>query len=86
MEGMNLLMIRAELLLTTAHDISNFVSVINCDGTTDHYALVNEDGTLSVNARSYLGVLYAATEFGKLYLVNQTESGKFPIGIDEYRA
>lgn len=79
-------MIRAEIQLTTAQDIADFVSVINTDGTPNHYAICNEDGTLYVNARSYLGMLYAATEFERLYLVNQTEDGKFPKGIDEYRA
>lgn len=79
-------MIRAHIQLTTAQDIANFVSVINTDGTPNHYTITNEDGSLSVNARSYLGMLYAATEFERLYLVNQTEDGEFPKGIDEYRA
>lgn len=79
-------MIRAQIQLTTAQDIANFVSALNADGTPNHYVITNEDGSLSVNARSYLGMLYAATEFEYLYLVNQTEDGKFPKGIDEYRA
>lgn len=79
-------MIRAEIRLTTAQDIANFVSALNADGTPNHFTIVNEDGTLSVNARSYLGTLYAATEFGRIFLINQTEDGKFPSGIDNYRA
>ena len=79
-------MIRAEIQLTTTQDIADFVSIINMDGTPNHYAITNEDGSLSVNARSYLGMLYAATEFEYLYLVNQTEDGEFPKGIDKYRA
>lgn len=79
-------MIRAEILLTTIEDVSNFVSVLNHDGTIDKYELTNTAGNLNVDARSYLGTLYAATEFGKLYLVNRTEDGKFPSGIDTYRA
>lgn len=79
-------MIRAEIQLTTAQDVADFVSVINTDGTPNHYAISNEDGTLYVNARSYLGILYATTEFGRIFLVNQTEDGKFPFGIDKYRA
>lgn len=72
-------MIRAEILLTTAQDVNKFVSIINRDGSADKYILTNVDGDLNVSARSYLGALYAATEFGKLYLVNQTEDGKFPM-------
>ncbi len=79
-------MIRAEILLTTARDVNKFVSIINHDGSADKYVLTNAGGDLNVSARSYLGALYAATEFGKLYLVNQTEDGKFPNGIDDYRA
>lgn len=79
-------MIRAEILLTTAQDVNKFVSIINHDGSADKYVLTNVSGDLNVSARSYLGALYAATEFGKLYLVNQTEDGKFPSGIDDYRA
>ena len=63
-------MIRAEILLTTAQDVNKFVSIINRDGSADKYILTNVDGDLNVSARSYLGALYAATEFGKLYLVN----------------
>lgn len=79
-------MIRAEILLTTTRDVNKFVSIINHDGSADKYVLTNAGGDLNVSARSYLGALYAATEFGKLYLVNQTEDGKFPNGIDDYRA
>lgn len=79
-------MIRAEILLTTAQDVNKFVSIINHDGSADKYVLSNASGDLNVSARSYLGALYAATEFGKLYLINQTEDGKFPNGIDDYRA
>ena len=79
-------MIRAQIQLITAQDVANFVSVINADGTSNHYVITNEDSSLSVNARSYLGMLYAATEFEYLYLVNQTDDGKFPFGIDKYRA
>lgn len=79
-------MIRAEILLTTVHDVDQFVSLINHDGSIDKYILTNAEGDLNVSARSYLGVRYAAAEFGKLYLVNQTEDGVFPNGIDDYRA
>ena len=39
-----------------------------------------------VNARSFLGVLYMSAEYNdNLFLVNDTEDGKFPFFVDKYR-
>lgn len=78
-------MIRANLNLDTAMEIAEFVKILNSDGTTAKYSLENFDGSYSVNARSYLGVLYATAEFGDLFLVNKNNDGIFPNGIDKFR-
>lgn len=78
-------MIRVNLSLETASEISEFVSIINSDGSTSKYVLEDFDGSFTVNARSYLGVLYATAEFGDLYLINATNDGSFPNGIDKFR-
>lgn len=78
-------MIRANLTLDTATEIAEFVSILNSDGTISKYSLENFDGSYTVNARSYLGVLYATAEFGNLYLVNNDMDGVFPNGIDKFR-
>lgn len=78
-------MVRVNLSLETATEIADFVSIINSDGTTSKYSLENFDGSFAVNARSYLGVLYATAEFEDLYLINKTDDGKFPNGIDKFR-
>jgi len=44
------------------------------------------DGKHRVNARSYLGMIYASAEFGDhMFLVNETEDGVFPAFINSYR-
>lgn len=78
-------MVRVNLSLETASEIAEFVKIINSDGTTSKYSLEDFDGSFVVNARSYLGVLYATAEFGDLYLINNTEDGKFPNGLDKFR-
>jgi len=78
--------VRAKMKLETTFDVANFVSKLNSDGTTDKYILEDFDGVRRVDARSYLGVMYASAEFdGETYLVNLTEDGKFPTGIDLFR-
>ena len=77
---------RAHIRVNTSNDVIKFVSIINSDGTTDKYVLENEDGTFRTEARSFLGTLYFSTEHGdNTYLVNETEDGVYPSGIDEFR-
>lgn len=79
--------IRTQIQIVTAQDATNFVSLLNSDGTTNNYSLENFDATYRVNARSLLGVLYFITEHGnELYLVNDTTGmSDFPNGIDAYK-
>lgn len=79
-------MIRAQIQLITAKDVQDFVSKLNSDGTVDKYVIRDGSDHYCANARSVLGVMYAAAEFnGCTYLVNETEDGKFPSFIDQYR-
>lgn len=65
----------------------DFVKDINSDGTTERWMLENFDGSLRVNARSLLGVVYAVAEWNnEIYLVNAThEECVFPNFVDKYR-
>ena len=77
---------RAHIRLMTLNDIKNFVESLNSDGTADRYTIENEDGSLRINARSIEGVVYAAVDYNEeTYLVNETNNGVYPSGIDIYR-
>lgn len=77
---------RAHIRLMTMNDIKNFVSVLNSDGTTNRYTIENANGSLRINARSIEGVIYAAVDYNdETYLVNETNDGVYPSGIDDYR-
>lgn len=78
--------VRAEIRLDTYTDAKKFVDALNSHGGWDKYIIENFDGSLTVDARSILGVVYAASEFTKLYLVNMTEDGAFPAAINDMRA
>lgn len=78
--------VRAQIRLTTQEDIGGFIKAL-CDGTNNHYSLENFDGSERANARSILGVMYAAGDYpDEMFLVNDTIDGFFPSGIDIYRA
>lgn len=79
--------VRAMIRLETNREVMDFVQTVNRDGTIDKYFLENFDGSLRVDARSYLGVLYASAEFGAdgLYLVNGTTGAQIPCAFDKFR-
>ena len=79
-------MVRAHIRLNTAKDVQDFVSTLNSDGTADKYVISDASNHYCADARSMLGVLYAMSEFNDtMYLVNETEDGKFPSTVDKYR-
>jgi hypothetical protein len=79
-------MMRAKIRLDTMTEVADFVRQLNSDGSINKYTIENEAGNHRVNARSYLGVIYASAEFGDgMYLVNETEDGVFPAFINAYR-
>ena len=75
---------RKKIELTTIQKVTEFVQEMNQFDPTTTYTIENVDSTHRVNACSYLGMVYAASEFGKeMYLVN--ESGDtFPPFIKKY--
>lgn len=77
---------RTHIRLMTMKDIKNFVELLNADGTADRYTIENASGSLRINARSIEGVIYAAVDYNdETYLVNETNDGVYPSGIDDYR-
>ena len=78
---------RAHLRMMTNEEVSNFVTLLNSDGTTDRYTLENFDGSRRVNARSLIGAIYMTVDFNNdTYLVNETRDGMVPVGVDQFRA
>ena len=76
---------RAKVCLDRPEDSEKFVKLLNSDGTTDKYILENFDGTLKVDARSMLGVIYASVEWaGETFLVNVSRDGVYPSGLTEF--
>ena len=79
-------MIRAHIRLNTPQEASEFVQLINSDGTTTKYTVTDATGKYRANARSLIGVIYAMSDFNdNMYLINETEDGAFPKAIDQYR-
>ena len=79
-------MIRAHIRLNTPQEASEFVQLINSDGTVTKYTITDATGKYRANARSLIGVIYAMTDFNdEMYLINETEDGVFPHVIDQYR-
>ena len=79
-------MIRAHIRLNTPQEASEFVQLINSDGSVTKYTITDASGKYRVSARSLIGVIYAMTDFNdEMYLVNETEDGVFSHVIDKYR-
>lgn len=51
----------------------------------DEYSIVDGTGQYRVSAKSYLGLVYALTEFKEIYLVNNTTPNYFPAVLEEFR-
>ena len=55
-------------------------------GLEDSFSIESQSGTLCVNAKSLLGVLYTMLRFGDgLYLVNNTHAGVMPPCVEPFR-
>lgn len=78
--------IRAKITLDTTKSVLDFVSHMTTAMEGDRLMLENFDGTHRVSARSFLGAMYASTEWGgEIYLINETNDGAFPSFINEFR-
>ena len=83
---MNKMYTKAKIRLDTAKEVTKFVQSLNSLGTIDKFTIEDSDGHRRVDARSFLGTLYASGEFGgEMFLVNETNDGRFPFCIDEFR-
>lgn len=79
-------MVRAKIRLNTNKEVMNFVQEMNSDGTINKYIVEDFEGVHRVGARSFLGMMYASSEFNdNMYLVNETMDGYFPSFVDKYR-
>ena len=78
---------RAQISLETGKDVSQFIQELNSYDSDGKWMLENFDGTYRVNARSFLGVMYASVEWnGEIYLYKaDAENFEFPAFIDKYR-
>lgn len=77
-------MVRAHVRLHTESEIQRFINSLgNYD---DEFTIEDSNGHHRSNAKSFLGVLYASSEFcDGMYLVNETTDGFFPHCVDEFR-
>lgn len=78
---------RTHIRINGTIEATNFVSMLNADGTADKYIIEDFKGVQRANARSLLGVIYAMSDFNdEMYLVNLTNNGVYPSFIDNLRA
>lgn len=79
---------RAKLGIDTGRSVADFVRELNSDGSTEKWMVENFDGTLRVDARSLLGMMYASAEWnGEIYLFSASDdNAKIPNFVDKYRA
>lgn len=76
--------VRAQINVTTQTEILKLIS--NLSNLDDTFTVENFNGSIRVNARSIMGMLYITAECGdQLYLVNTTHDGVFPALLDELR-
>lgn len=77
---------KIKIQLVSPKDAKEFVDIINSVDTVNDYAFEDGTGTKSADARSYLGAMYASSEFGEsLYLINSTVDGYFPEDINYFK-
>ena len=76
--------VRAEIRLETMKDINLFFKALQmCD--ENDFALEDETGNQHIAAESMLGLLYACSEWKRLFIVNLTNDGYFPEVFDQFR-
>ena len=76
--------VRAQINVATQTEILKLIS--NLSNLDDTFTVENFNGSIRVNARSIMGMLYITAECGdQLYLVNNTHDGVFPALLDELR-
>lgn len=73
---------RKRLKFNNQHEILDFI--LKMENESDEYVLEDFKGWLRVNAHSINGTLYAARDFGEIYIMNTTHHGNFPSFIGDF--
>lgn len=60
--------------------VSDAIETINrlTQESPDEFFVVDGSGTKEADPRTYIGLIYAVSEFDEIYLVNKTNDGVFP--------
>lgn len=66
--------------ITSVSEALDVVSKLD-EFPTDEFMFTNKEGNKESDARAYIGIIYALSEFGEIYLVNKTHDGLFPESI-----
>jgi hypothetical protein len=68
---------RRLLHITSVPEFCDLANRLN-EECSDKFILQNEDGTKSTEIKTTISIIYALSEFDKIYLVNETNDGVFP--------
>lgn len=68
---------RKLLHITSVSEFCDLANRLNAE-CSDKFILQNEDGTKSTEIKTTISIIYALSEFDKIYLVNETNDGVFP--------
>lgn len=73
---------KIELKFTSVSDAYEFANRLE-ESSRDNFVLVDESGSKTADPKTHMGIIYALSEFDKLYLINSTNDGKFPSFLSE---
>lgn len=77
---------RTHIRLSSQAEVIEFIRMITNHPAGFKFSIENFDGTRRIDAGSVIGVMYAMFDFqDEMYLVNETEDGKMPAFIDQFR-
>lgn len=76
---------RKKISVKNQHDAVDLVQMLSV--LPDEYVLENMNGTRRVDAKSVLGVMYLTMDFvDNTWLVNESNDGVYPEGVDKFVA
>lgn len=77
---------RAHIRLSSQAEVVEFIRLITSHPAGFKFSIENFDGSRRIDAASVIGVMYAMFDFqDEMYLVNETDDGKMPAFIDQFR-
>ena len=68
---------KIEIKFTSVSEAYEFANRLN-ESSNDDFSLTNEDGSKTVDLRTHMSIIYALSDFDKIYLINNTNDGVFP--------